>query len=303
MTRTLALAVTLVLLGFAGLQSAFLTSDQAGGGDTVGSMRVVQLSLVPESLGAVYGEGLDPEVLHWIYPDEPVVVQVTLSNQSGESIEIPRRPREWFEAARIQLVETVPGQKTDVAKSPPARELAGRVLRRDRSGPATLTADVLRLGTHSSETVRLEFDRTKGFDVRPGTYALSVSLDRRFAVAESVGQLLHAERLVGVRAIESRADVMNHAAHMAMWATLARDFNAARRWLRELLAVNPGSSMAYAQLGNVAQAQGLCKEAIANWEKAIQILSADSDTEARVRGGIAREEGLGNLKMRIRQCQ
>jgi hypothetical protein len=54
---------------------------------------------------------------------------------------------------------------------------------------------------------------------------------------------------------------MNHAAHMAMWATRAKDFDAARRWLRDLLAVNPGSSVAYTQMGNVAEAQGLCKEA------------------------------------------
>jgi hypothetical protein len=55
LTRTLALTVTLVLLGFAGLQSAFLTSEQTGGGDNVATLRFVEpsLSLVPESLGAV----------------------------------------------------------------------------------------------------------------------------------------------------------------------------------------------------------------------------------------------------------
>ena len=84
---------------------------------------------------------------------------------------------------------------------------------------------------------------------------------------------------------------------------MAKDFSAARRWLRELLVVNPGSSVAYAQMGNVAEAQGLCKEAIANWERVLQILTADSDTEARDRGGIAREDGLASLKGKIRRCR
>jgi hypothetical protein len=96
---------------------------------------------------------------------------------------------------------------------------------------------------------------------------------------------------------------MNHAAHMAMWATLAKDFGAARRWLRELLVVNPGSSVAYAQMGNLAEAQGLCKEAIAHWERAIQILTANSDTEARDVGRFGREDGLASLNGKIRRCQ
>ena len=302
MTRTLGLTVTLAFLGFAGLKSAFLTSDQTGG-DNVGTVRFVQLSLMPESLGAAYPEGLHPAVLHWIYPDEPVVVQVTLSNQSGESIDIPREPREWFEAARIQLVERTPAQKTELANILPSRELSGRLLDRSRRGPASLAAGVLHLGTGSAETVRLEFDRSQNFDVRPGIYALSVSIDRRFAVGERARQQLHSERLVGFRAIESRTDVMNHAAHMAMWATLAKDFDAARRWLRELLAVNPGSSVAYAQLGNVAEAQGLCKEAIEHWERAIQILTANSDSEVRDVGRLGREDGVASLKGKIRRCQ
>lgn len=228
---------------------------------------------------------------------------MTLSNRSGESIDIPRQPREWFEAARIQLIERVPGQKTEGASSVPARELSGHLLQRSRVGPTSLTAGALRLGTGSSETVRLGFDRTQSLDVRPGIYALSVSIDRRFALAESVNQLLHSERLVGVRAIESRADMMNHASHMAIWATLAKDFNAARRWLRELLVVNPVSAVAYTQMGNVAEAQGLCKEAVANWEKALQILAADSDTEARELGRSGREDSLSSLKRKIGRCQ
>jgi tetratricopeptide (TPR) repeat protein len=303
LTRTLALTVTLVLLGFAGLQSAFLTSEQTGGGDNVDTLRLVQvsLSLLPESLGAIYREGLDPQVGFWIYPQEPVIVQVTLSNRSGKSIDVPRQPREWFEAARIQLVKKVPGQKTEAANTPPARALSGRLLQRSRVGPASLTAGILRLGTGSSETVRLDFDRSQSFDVRPGIYALAVSIDRRFVVTESANQLLHAEKLVGVRAIESRADVMNQAAHMAMWATMAKDFDAARRWLRELLAVNPGSFVAYTQMGNVAEAQGLCKEAIANWEQALQIVTANSDTAWE--GISSGEDGISSLKRKIQRCQ
>jgi hypothetical protein len=302
MTRPLVVMVTFVLFGFTGLQSAFLTSEQTGGGDNVATLRFVQLSLLPESLGAIYREGLDPRVGFWIYPQEPVVVQMTLSNRSGKSIDVPRQPREWFEAARLQLVEKVPGQKTEAANTPPTRALSGRLLQRSRVGPASLTAGILRLGTGSSETVRLDFDRSQSFDVRPGIYALSVSIDRRFVVTESANQLLHAEKLVGVRAIESRADVMNQAAHMAMWATMSKDFDAARRWLRELLAVNPGSFVAYTQMGNIAEAQGLCKEATANWEKALQIVTANSDTEAW-EGISSREDGISSLKRKIQRCQ
>jgi Tfp pilus assembly protein PilF len=96
---------------------------------------------------------------------------------------------------------------------------------------------------------------------------------------------------------------MNHAAHLAMWATLANDFAAARRWLRELLSVNPGSSVAYAQMGNVAQAEGMCKEAVSNWRKAIEILAANSDTEARDLGRIGREDGIQRLKEKTQRCE
>ena len=303
MTRTRALTVTLALFAFGSPQASFLTANQVGGGDSVGTMRFVQLSLVPESLGAVYSEGLDPEVLHWIYPDEPVVVRVSLSNRSGEPIDVPRQPREWFEGVRIRPIAKTPELRRDAANNSVARELSGRLLQRSRSGPASLTTSTLRLDTGSSETVRLEFDRTQSFDVQPGIYTLSVSIDGRFAVDRSVGQELRAERLVGIRAIESRTDVMNHAAHMAVWAILAKDFATARRWLRELLVVNPGSSVGYAQMGNVAAAQGLCKEAIANWEKAVQIIEANSDTEAKDVGRFGREDALTNLRQRIRRCQ
>ena len=87
-----------------------------------------------------------------------------------------------------------------------------------------------------------------------------------------------------------------------MWATMAKDFDAARRWLRELLAVNPGSFVAYTQMGNVAEAQGLCKEAIANWEQALQIATANSDTEAW-EGISPREDGISSLKRKIQRCQ
>jgi lipopolysaccharide biosynthesis regulator YciM len=66
---------------------------------------------------------------------------------------------------------------------------------------------------------------------------------------------------------------MNQAAHMATWARLDKDFAAARRWLSSLLSLNPRSSVAFAQLGQVAKAEGHCKEAIENWGKAIEILS------------------------------
>jgi lipopolysaccharide biosynthesis regulator YciM len=90
---------------------------------------------------------------------------------------------------------------------------------------------------------------------------------------------------------------------MAIWATFAKDFNAARRWLRELLVVNPVSTVAYTQMGNVAEAQGLCKEAIANWEKALQLLTANSDTEARELGTSGREDSLSSLKRKIGRCR
>jgi hypothetical protein len=302
MTRTLALTVMLSLVGFARLHSDYVASGQGDSKASLDGARYIQLSLLPESLGAVYTEGLHPEVLHWIYPDEPVVVQLTLSNRSGESLDIPRQPREWFEAARLRLVERTPGQRTPADK-PFEIELPRRLLRRDRVGPTSLAPDVLRLDTGSAETVRLEVDRRGSFDVHPGVYALSVLLDNGFPVSNQARQLLRDERLVGVRVIESRADVMNHAAHLAMWATLANDFAAARRWLRELLSVNPGSSVAYAQMGNVAQAEGMCKEAVSNWRKAIEILAANSDTEARDLGRIGREDGIQRLKEKTQRCE
>jgi hypothetical protein len=244
--------------------------------------RLIMISMTPESLGAVYPEGLDSDVLHWIYPGEPVVVQLALSNHGAESIQIPRTPREWFEAARLTLVPKSQLQSGAASSIEGAAPVSVRLLRRDLSGRASLGRDALRLDGPGAERVRLQVARPDEFTVPPGVYLLSVSLDEQIVpVAERHKHLLHAERLIGVRAIESRADAMNQAAHMATWARLDRDFGTARRWLNELLSLNPRSSVAYAHLGQVARAEGRCKEAIEHWGKAVEILAANGDPEGR----------------------
>jgi hypothetical protein len=56
-------------------------------------------------------------------------------------------------------------------------------------------------------------------------------------------------------------------------------------------------------MGDVAQAEGTCNEAIASWSKAIDILTTDSDKELRASGQVGREDGVASLKAKIQQCR
>jgi hypothetical protein len=263
----------------------------------------IAVSIVPESLGAVYPEGLDPDVLHWIYPGEPVVVQLTLSNNTAEPVDMARRPLEWFQAARLTLAPKSQGRGRGTAAAVQGTPVSGRLLRRDLSGRGSLGVDAVRLEAGASDRVRVEVDRSGGL-TEPGVYRLSVSLDEANlpAVARQRRNILQSERLVGIRAVESRADAMNQAAHMATWARLDRDFAGARRWLSTLLSLNPRSSVAFAHLGQVARAEGNCKEAAQNWEKAIEILKVDGDPEGRDTGPV-REESISSIRWQIQRCK
>jgi hypothetical protein len=263
----------------------------------------IAVSIVPESLGAVYPEGLDPDVLHWIYPGEPVVVQLTLSNNTPEAVDMARRPLEWFQAARLTLAPKIQGRGRGAAAAVQGTPVSGRLLRRDLSGRGSLGLDAVRLEAGASEKVRVEVDRDSGL-AEPGVYRLSVSLDEASlpAVARQRRNILQSERLVGVRAVESRADAMNQAAHMATWARLDRDFSAARKWLSALLSLNPRSTVAFAQLGQVARAEANCKEAVEHWGKAIDILRVDGDPERDV-GGLARDDSISSIRFQIQRCK
>ena len=260
----------------------------------------IGISIVPESLGAVYPEGLEPGVLHWVYPGEPVVVQLVLSNNTPETLQIARRPREWFEAARLRVASKSQGKGTEKSAGVQEPSVSRRFLRRDLAGRGSLGPDTLRLEAGASEWVRFEVARDAELRA-PGIYRFSVSLDEQSlpATAARRRNILQSERLIGVRELESRADAMNQAAHMATWARLDKDFSGARRWLTELLSLNPHSSVAYAQMGQVARDEGMCKEAVANWNKAIEILTSNSDPEGRQIG----EDSIASLRGQIRRCQ
>jgi hypothetical protein len=263
----------------------------------------IAVSIVPESLGAVYPEGLEPDVLHWIYPEEPVVVRLTLSNNTAEPVEMARRPLEWFQAARLTLAAKSQGRGRQTAAAVQGTPVSGRVLRRELAGRGSLGVDAVLLEAGASERVRVEVDRGGGL-TEPGIYRLSVSLDEASlpAVARQRRNILQSERLVGVRALESRADAMNQAAHMATWARLDRDFATARKWLSTLLSLNPRSSVAFAHLGQVARAEGSCKEAVEHWGKAIDILRVDGDPEREI-GGFARDDSISSIRGAIQRCK
>jgi hypothetical protein len=96
---------------------------------------------------------------------------------------------------------------------------------------------------------------------------------------------------------------MNYYSHRATWARLSNDFNAARQWISELLALNPGSGVGYTHMGRVAQAEGKCPEAIENWQRAIDIYAADGDPEEYNTGKIGRPHAIENLRSLIRRCR
>jgi uncharacterized protein HemY len=132
--------------------------------------------------------------------------------------------------------------------------------------------------------------------VRANEVALPGSLRNR-------ENLTREERFLGIHAVETRADELNLAFHMATWAMSRNDYGAAREWVQKMLQLNPRSRPAFNLLGDVTAAMGDCRGATTHWNKATDIVALDADPDAIPVSQWTKGDLLRNLQRKIDTCR
>jgi hypothetical protein len=188
----------------------------------------VRLTVMPESLGAVYTEGLDPAVLQWVYAGEPMTIELVLWNNTVAQVALDRTGGDWFDLVQLNLVPRESATGPSPSESGRDRKLSARLIGQQRIGQTALSPRQLQLEAGSYERVRVRVDEKEVAALSPGIYVLRAALDSSALPAASRGRLsiLQDERLIGIRALETRTDYLNFYAHMAIWAKETKDFGA-----------------------------------------------------------------------------
>jgi hypothetical protein len=263
------------------------------------------LDVLSLNLNAGYTSGLPLGARAWVYDDEPVVIDLTLGNYSGQSMDLSNG-QTWFDRVSFALIPALTPENAErgISSGDPISLSSTRMGSRRPTGSVTADGNTLRFADRSAETVRIRLNGTRGFaDVPAGIYALVGNLD---GIPILVGSRLEKVRRIpiGVRKSEQRVDQLNFRLHMAGHAMREQDYQDARRWLGEMLMLHPTSVGAYTRLGAVAEAQGRCQEAAGHRERAVQILSLDHDQEeSTLRSEGVREATIANLRGQIARCR
>ena len=279
-----------------------LSGDMVAGYQRIVRDEFVRVSIMPESLGASYQNGLDPSILYWTYSSEPLVLQLTVWNNTSDVLDIRRDPRDWFQAATLEIQPDAVGQRSDAGTRSP---LSARLLGRQETAGILVEPSNMRLAPGAYQQARMQVDPAVVRSLKPGTYVIRASVDSGHFpawVRDRRSRLVDEVR-IGVRNVESRTDQLNLYAHLATWARINGNIAEARQWVNELLSINPASAVAYAQRGQIARMERNCVRATQNWQRAIDLMLSDADPEDATRGKIARTDAIENLREQIRLCR
>jgi tetratricopeptide (TPR) repeat protein len=236
------------------------------------------------------------------FEGEPVTLRFQVWNNTSESVELENGAAGWY---GVSL-------RTEARKlNDEAVKLATRILGRlPRSGEDP-PRQALVLPTNGVDEVAAELRQSSGGPLPIGLYRVAANLAPTAFSARSMARLRHlrhrlsAEDDFVVVPVASRTDQMNFLLHMAVRCNLGDDTTQATVWLERLLAVNPSSIPAFAQLGAVARRLGDCPRAIAHWTQARQLLEARADPENVVyrKGRRGVEEQREALARQIANCR
>jgi len=290
-----------IALGFTGEGQEVMRDNVIGG---------LRLHLVPDSIGLAYVEARDFAVSDWFFVGEPIQADLFLGNTASQSLILPRQPREWFETVVLEVTAIDPSpDRIPHARSVPrvatSNGVRKNVLGRSRrSANAEVRAAEVLLGRNRSDAVAFEIVGRDGTGLSPGVYVLSGFLDSRYLPlsARLSGNVLEAQRVLGVRDVTSQDDLMDQAAHMAVRALRGGRYGRAREWYTRLLQLNPSSIVAMAGLGNVAEREGRCGEAQNSWRRAASIAATNGDPDLKRPESFSRE-AAADFNKRIERCK
>jgi hypothetical protein len=261
----------------------------------------VRFSVVVEGIGSPYRVALDDErVGASIYPGEPLNVDLTLWNNTAETIIVTKQPKEWHSALRVTARRNLPrllGQRPSATEMPWLWRTIGR---QGTSAPPGVNVV---LGPGRADRVRLTLQQP-ATDIQPGVYELGLDVENASlpTVLARRRDLRTETTYIAVRDTETRLDVLNQAVHLATRAELRGEFALARSWATKLLSLNPSSVPGLTLLGNAESGLGNCTEARRNWERASTVLRTGGDPDALPKGQEFIEAGVAALSTKMAKC-
>ena len=270
--------------------------------DAQGFDRFVRVLLMPETMSVAYPGGVVSGTAYWLFPGEPFVVAVSLSNNTGRSVTLLRRPAEWFDGAQFALRRKVRNTGRGAQESVVPIGFTRRVIDRNVTGRSGLSADAITVAPGLADRVRIEISPVGSLP--RGVYEIEARVNADVIPADvRVGAELEAVELVGIAGLETRAELLNQSVNLAARAAMRGDTTTSREWLQKLLLLNPSSGVAFSMLGNLAANQRNFSLAVENWKKSIAILQTDGDRDAPKLLDSAKGDAVGSLQRRIQRCQ
>jgi tetratricopeptide (TPR) repeat protein len=251
-------SVVAAIVCVCGLSS--ITAQREGG---------IGLVVIPESIDLMYQESAPNEYV--FYSDEPVNIAIRLLNQqdvalslpAGQSLEqaVTRNVRAAGAATAAAPLDDVTWTKRQTAQ-----------YRLDGTEPVPP-------GQHAELSWTLTRSSAQG--MVPGRYEVRVELP---IAIERGGQrrdvLLSDSKTVEIRRAVNRADRLDALLHAGIRHRWNKRFQEARQAFAEVLALNPNSAGAYAELGAISKGEGDCPRAISEYNRALEIIAARADRES-----------------------
>lgn len=211
---------------------------------------------------------------HIVYAGEPLIVQITLVNESNASIRA-NRPGGWLSSLRIEF-EGVPAEPS------PRRAVAFDLVSiMNRSVPGASSADPTLVSAGEIQEARLQLraDQLPGV----GTYEVRATLDP--AALSSVPSWPRAQfteiLFLGVLSVDAPADEWNVLFARGVKARLEGRPREARDTLGQLITRHPESAIAWVEIGRAWVAENNCGQAIAAFQRARGLIDKAADPSER----------------------
>jgi hypothetical protein len=238
-------------------------------------------------------EGRPPHVPYVAFVGEPLILQVTLVNQTGSTIHVRSDSRGWPALLRIDF-DSMSG-KPSIQSTPYAVE---SLVNANTGGPSDPTS----VGPNEVQRVQLRIQTTP----LPDAYGVRVTLPESVLSsppeAPSARLLTTGRTRVYVRAVESLADRLNVLYGSGVLARLAGRHVEARAILQKLVTTHPVSVPGWYELGRSWAQEGHCGEAAKAFARATQLVEkrADPDDHSAKRG--TRGDYVREMKRLLAKC-
>jgi hypothetical protein len=232
----------------------------------------------------LYSDGPLPTAT--IFLGEPVELVLTLRNNTKQPVVAGVGGRNWRDGVAISFErDTAPDENLTIEWTSP------------------LTPS-LRLAPTRSETAILAIRYRGRTELPTGRYRVRVALSS--ADFERVGprfnDRLADELMFEVRAVQTLEEQIDHHLHLAYRAKLSGQLNRQEMELQEVLALNPASAVAHADLGMLWKNRSNCNRARAEYQRTIDTLTSRGDPGLRM-DEMAREDWAAELSGLIRNCK